>query len=134
MCNPINIANSELTEATCYITSLPPGMLDCRKTNLIEHGFPDLPIHVTYGISKYDAIIASGVDYHIDDKPAYCRDLTDKGIKVIQFVPWYANYKEYRKGNEDIPCITHIGELDDLISALENIPYYPQDINNYQWD
>lgn len=119
MCNPVNITNLTLVELAVYITSLPSEHVGRRIFNLQRLNFPEVPVVETYGVSKYDKIKEYELDYFVDDKPSQCRELKDKGINIIQFVPWYANFKEYRKGNEDIPYITHIGELDLLIEKLE---------------
>lgn len=79
-------------DISCYMTSIPPSLIEPRKNWLLKNGFPDKPIVACY--DKHAMCPSLKIDVLVDDRPKTVREVIGIGVKCVQFIPHYLNVEE----------------------------------------
>lgn len=87
-----------------YLTSIPDHLVEARRKNLLNLGFPDKPIIASY--NKLESCQEYGITHHVDDKMSTVLELNAGGVLCIKYVPYYLKVE-----NDTIWDIYDIKEL-----------------------
>ncbi len=97
-----------------YLTAIDPKYIECRKYNLINMGWPEKLIVASD--DKVNYCLNHDIDILIDDKPSTILEAKTKGLKFIQFYPYFADWEII----DDIYVAKNEVELNNLISKIRN--------------